>query len=464
MSECTHPLKLAAGEQHCSGSPERRGNSQYARPGGRESVPGGTTRSGGNAAPRRRGKRWAQQRLVGAVGGAVPAPGGTHPRTRRRCILVFPHPTRRRHHRRGSHHGPRVGRRHRAAFGVRHQPGGHRRRFVTVAGRLHPGRGLPHHHDQQRHLGGHQRDPLRRLQRARSRPDGPAGDHHHPGDLHLHGPHRDLHRPHPGRRPGLDGHHHRGRQRGVLHRLLRYRHASPAPRAPPSPPRPSTSATANPALPAGFTQTKLAGGLAKPIVLDFAPNGDLYVGEQAGKIVIYRNGAVQPTPVLSMTVFQQGETGLLGHGPRPQLRHQRLSLRLLHGRPHHLGGTEPALRPPVPLHRGRRGGQPGQREGPLHRQPGPARGRYRRQLRPRRQRSEGRTRRQAVVERGRQRPLHQQRGEPLQHLREDPPLQPRRYRPLRQPLRQRGRGRARTSTPTASATPGGSPSCPTARP
>ncbi len=78
----------------------------------------------------------------------------------------------------------------------------------------------------------------------------------------------------------------------------------------------SASATANstagPALAAGFTQTQLAHGLSKPIVLDFAPNGDLYIGEQGGKIVILRNGVVQPTPVLALTVFSQGETGLLG--------------------------------------------------------------------------------------------------------------------------------------------------------
>ena len=204
----------------------------------------------------------------------------------------------------------------------------------------------------------------------------------------------------------------------------------------------TATATATPALPAGFAQTKLAGGLAKPIVLDFAPNGDLYIGEQGGTILVYRNGAVQPTPVLSLTVFEPGRDRPARHGPRPQLRHQRLPLHLLHRRSHHLRRDEPALRPPVPLHRGQRRGQPGQREDPLHRQPGPAHGRHRRQLRPRRQRPAGRPRRQALVERGGQRPLHQQRREPGQHLRQDPPLQPRRLRPGRQPLRQRVRSGA----------------------
>ena len=74
----------------------------------------------------------------------------------------------------------------------------------------------------------------------------------------------------------------------------------------------TTTATVAPTLAPGFTQTKVAGGLAKPIVLAFAANGDLYIGEQGGTIVVYRNGAVQTTPVLSLPVFEQGETGLLG--------------------------------------------------------------------------------------------------------------------------------------------------------
>jgi glucose/arabinose dehydrogenase len=74
----------------------------------------------------------------------------------------------------------------------------------------------------------------------------------------------------------------------------------------------TTTSAVSPALAPGFTQTQLAGGLNKPIVLAFAANGDLYIGEQGGTILVYRNGAVQPTPVLTLTVFSQGETGLLG--------------------------------------------------------------------------------------------------------------------------------------------------------
>jgi glucose/arabinose dehydrogenase/outer membrane protein assembly factor BamB len=74
----------------------------------------------------------------------------------------------------------------------------------------------------------------------------------------------------------------------------------------------TTSTVVAPNVAAGFAQTQLAGGLANPIALAFAPNGDIYVAEQFGNIVIYRNGAVLPTPVLSLSVFAHGETGLLG--------------------------------------------------------------------------------------------------------------------------------------------------------
>ncbi len=77
----------------------------------------------------------------------------------------------------------------------------------------------------------------------------------------------------------------------------------------------SASATGTVAgvLPAGFTQTKLAGGLANPIVLAFAPNGDIYIGQQAGKISIFRAGKLLATPLGTIpNVYGQVECGLLG--------------------------------------------------------------------------------------------------------------------------------------------------------
>lgn len=74
----------------------------------------------------------------------------------------------------------------------------------------------------------------------------------------------------------------------------------------------AAAAVTVPGVPAGFVQTQLAHGLKDPSVLTFAPNGDIYVGEQSGVILIYRNGAVLPTPVVTLNAYNQGETGLLG--------------------------------------------------------------------------------------------------------------------------------------------------------
>ena len=57
----------------------------------------------------------------------------------------------------------------------------------------------------------------------------------------------------------------------------------------------STTTTISPApVPAGFQQTQLAHGLAKPVVFAFAPGGDIWIGEQGGAILDYHNGAVHP--------------------------------------------------------------------------------------------------------------------------------------------------------------------------
>lgn len=75
----------------------------------------------------------------------------------------------------------------------------------------------------------------------------------------------------------------------------------------------TTSTTVSQNLPPGFAQTQLAHGLSKPVALAFAPNGDIYVGEQGGTILIYRNGAVLANPVVKLpNVDSSGESGLLG--------------------------------------------------------------------------------------------------------------------------------------------------------
>ena len=77
----------------------------------------------------------------------------------------------------------------------------------------------------------------------------------------------------------------------------------------------SNSTTIGPGLPAGFTQTTLASGLSRPVAMVFVPGGDMWIGEEGGTIVDYHNGAVQPTPVVTLpNVFlpQGSEDGLTG--------------------------------------------------------------------------------------------------------------------------------------------------------
>ena len=75
----------------------------------------------------------------------------------------------------------------------------------------------------------------------------------------------------------------------------------------------ATTTVVGPTLSSGFAQTQLAHGLSKPVAIAFAPNGDIYVAEQTGTILIYRNGAILPTPVVTIpNVYSSGECGLLG--------------------------------------------------------------------------------------------------------------------------------------------------------
>jgi glucose/arabinose dehydrogenase len=64
-------------------------------------------------------------------------------------------------------------------------------------------------------------------------------------------------------------------------------------------------------LPQGFTQTVVA-QMHNPTVIAFAPNGDLWVGEQAGQIRVVHNGTLQTNPVVTLQADGTSERGLLG--------------------------------------------------------------------------------------------------------------------------------------------------------
>ncbi len=65
-------------------------------------------------------------------------------------------------------------------------------------------------------------------------------------------------------------------------------------------------------LPSGFSRQVLDNNLSRPTVMAFAPDGRLFICEQAGRIKIFKNGAMLATPFAQLTVDSNGERGLLG--------------------------------------------------------------------------------------------------------------------------------------------------------
>lgn len=65
-------------------------------------------------------------------------------------------------------------------------------------------------------------------------------------------------------------------------------------------------------LPAGFTEALVASGLSNPTAMQFAPDGRLFVAQQGGALRVIKNGALLPTPFVTLTVDPAGERGLLG--------------------------------------------------------------------------------------------------------------------------------------------------------
>src|SRR5688500_3587684 len=65
-------------------------------------------------------------------------------------------------------------------------------------------------------------------------------------------------------------------------------------------------------LPAGFTESQIASGLASPTAMQFAPDGRLFVCEQGGRLRVIKDGVLLSTPFVTLTVNASGERGLLG--------------------------------------------------------------------------------------------------------------------------------------------------------
>jgi glucose/arabinose dehydrogenase len=69
---------------------------------------------------------------------------------------------------------------------------------------------------------------------------------------------------------------------------------------------------ASAALPAGFVDITLAHGVTNGSCLAVAPDGRVFVGHQNGLVRVIKNGALLPTPFISVSAVSSNELGLLG--------------------------------------------------------------------------------------------------------------------------------------------------------
>src|SRR5262245_62021482 len=65
-------------------------------------------------------------------------------------------------------------------------------------------------------------------------------------------------------------------------------------------------------LPTGFSETRIATGLASPTAMAIHPDGRIFIAQQTGALRVVRNGALLAQPFLTVSVNSAGERGLLG--------------------------------------------------------------------------------------------------------------------------------------------------------
>jgi putative heme-binding domain-containing protein len=71
-------------------------------------------------------------------------------------------------------------------------------------------------------------------------------------------------------------------------------------------------------LPAGFELTKVVGGLTAATALAVAPDGRVFVCEQAGALRVVKDGQLRPEPFLTVAADHYWERGLIGVGLDPR--------------------------------------------------------------------------------------------------------------------------------------------------
>src|SRR5262245_14032769 len=65
-------------------------------------------------------------------------------------------------------------------------------------------------------------------------------------------------------------------------------------------------------LPPGFSETLVASGMPDPTAIAIAPDGRIFVCQQAGQLRVIRDGVLLSTPFVTLSVSSVGERGLLG--------------------------------------------------------------------------------------------------------------------------------------------------------
>jgi glucose/arabinose dehydrogenase len=65
-------------------------------------------------------------------------------------------------------------------------------------------------------------------------------------------------------------------------------------------------------VPANFVDAPVVSGLASPTLMAIAPDGRIFVSEQAGRVRVIKNGVLLPTPFVTLSVNSSGERGALG--------------------------------------------------------------------------------------------------------------------------------------------------------
>ena len=65
-------------------------------------------------------------------------------------------------------------------------------------------------------------------------------------------------------------------------------------------------------VPSNFSDVQVVAGLANPTLMAIAPDGRIFVSEQAGRVRVIKNGALLTTPFVTLSVNASGERGALG--------------------------------------------------------------------------------------------------------------------------------------------------------